>query len=194
MISIGAAVCKPRCGNHARTACPDPIYGVMEGVSMEWKDQYKHPSWQKKRLEALESAHFQCEDCASTEDQLHVHHKRYIKGRAIWDYDLDNFSVLCEKCHLVFHENKETLNKVLAAIPPYQMQAVVGLLAGWAGEYLTKALVIECYCQDYWSSDLGEIAWIWGCDFDIDTIEAFRSLNPDEAKEFAAKIREYKNG
>ena len=74
------------------------------------------------------------------------------------------------------------------------MQAVVAILAGWANEYVTEEMARDSYCQDFWSSDMGEIAWLWGGNFDIETIEAFRSLNPDEAKEFAAMIREYKNG
>ena len=163
-------------------------------MDIPWKDQYKHPLWQKKRLEALEFHGYQCEDCEDKESQLHVHHRRYIKGRAIWDYEMENFSVLCEGCHEFFHQNKEKLNAVISVIPPSRMQALVGLVAGWAADFVPRDLAIESYCQDFWSSDLGDVARIWGGDFDIETIEAFKSLNPDEAKKIAEQIRVMKNG
>lgn len=82
---------------------------------MEWKDQYKHPNWQKKRLECLEDASFECSSCGSKENQLHVHHKQYFKGRKIWDYSLDELVVLCATCHESAHslndEFKESLVK-----------------------------------------------------------------------------------
>lgn len=46
----------------------------------------KHPKWQKKRLEVLKLAGFQCENCGSEEETLHIHHAYYEKGLAPWDY------------------------------------------------------------------------------------------------------------
>lgn len=77
--------------------------------NIPWKDQYKHPLWQKKRLEALEAAGFECGDCGANEAQLHVHHRRYVKGRLIWEYALDELDVLCASCHEVAHEKKDAL-------------------------------------------------------------------------------------
>ena len=53
--------------------------------------QYKHPLWQKKRLEALSGSGFECQNCGSKDDQLHVHHKSYVKGRNVWDYGCTSF-------------------------------------------------------------------------------------------------------
>lgn len=71
----------------------------LEQSVMDFKDQYKHPMWQKKRLEALNDAGFMCQRCCGDEEQLHVHHKVYVKGRKIWEYAISELSVLCESCH-----------------------------------------------------------------------------------------------
>lgn len=62
-------------------------------------DEYKHPQWQKKRLEALEHYGFQCQKCMSVKKTLHVHHKTYQKGKKIWECDISNLNVVCEDCH-----------------------------------------------------------------------------------------------
>ena len=66
---------------------------------MDFKDQYKHPKWQKKRLEILERDKYTCQNCEGTEDQLHVHHKSYKKNHKVWEYENDNFITLCNSCH-----------------------------------------------------------------------------------------------
>ena len=77
---------------------------------MEWKDQYKHPMWQKKRLEALEYYGFECSDCGSADNQIHVHHVRYKKGAKLWDYRVTELAVLCDKCHAEAHRSKESVD------------------------------------------------------------------------------------
>lgn len=76
--------------------------------------QYKNPMWQKKRLEALDEAGFECQNCGSEDDQLHVHHKSYIKGRRIWDYGLHELFVLCDKCHKIIHKQHDDLKQLLS--------------------------------------------------------------------------------
>ena len=98
---------------------------------MEFKDQYKHPNWQKKRLESLNDAGFKCQCCGATEAQLHVHHKQYIKGRRIWEYELPDFEVLCDGCHLMAHEYKDALCGMVASIPSSEVLHVIGLVAGF---------------------------------------------------------------
>lgn len=101
---------------------------------MEWKEQYKHPQWQKKRLEVLESAGFCCQWCGSKDTTLHVHHRRYIKGRKIWDYQNGNFDVLCKDCHDDVHEEKELFGSVIEKIGAGRMRDAAALLAGWLSE------------------------------------------------------------
>jgi 5-methylcytosine-specific restriction endonuclease McrA len=62
-------------------------------------DLLKHPLWQRKRLEVLNSKDWTCEACGSVEKCLHVHHKKYVYGRNPWEYELKDLSVLCEDCH-----------------------------------------------------------------------------------------------
>jgi len=50
-----------------------------------WK-AYKHPLWQKKRLEIMQLAGFKCERCRSSDDTLNVHHAYYERGKKPWEY------------------------------------------------------------------------------------------------------------
>lgn len=68
-------------------------------MKKEYSDQYKHPNWQKKRLEILQRDDFTCIYCNDKELTLHIHHKIYIKGHKPWEYDNNNFITLCENCH-----------------------------------------------------------------------------------------------
>lgn len=74
---------------------------------MIYPEQYKHPLWQKKRLEILEAADWKCEFCLSKDDTLHAHHISYRREADVWDYPLSNFLSLCENCHKFIH----SLNK-----------------------------------------------------------------------------------
>ena len=75
-------------------------------MKQSYSEQIKSPKWQKKRLEILQLHNFKCEECNSTERQLHVHHSRYIKNRKAWEYDNDIFQVLCSICHNKKHTVK----------------------------------------------------------------------------------------
>lgn len=75
-----------------------------------YSEQVKSPLWQKKRLEVLNLRGFKCEICGNEKDQLHVHHRFYIKGRKIHEYDNDVLQVLCEKCHEIEHEMRKGAN------------------------------------------------------------------------------------
>jgi 5-methylcytosine-specific restriction endonuclease McrA len=79
---------------------------------MTYKEQIKHPKWQKKRLEILQRDGFKCQHCKSTKIILHVHHICYLKGLLIWEYDDELLITLCEDCHDLIHE----LTKVFALI------------------------------------------------------------------------------
>lgn len=100
---------------------------------MEFKEQYKHPNWQKKRLEALSSSNYTCQSCLDGENQLHVHHKRYVKGRKIWEYGLNELEVLCNGCHEIVHEEKEELSYLLAKIDSDGLRELIGLISGYCG-------------------------------------------------------------
>src|SRR5690349_11077196 len=64
-----------------------------------YKQKLADPRWQRKRLQVLEARDWKCEDCGDSKSELHVHHKRYKRGKQPWEYPLDNFSALCWRCH-----------------------------------------------------------------------------------------------
>lgn len=76
-----------------------PIEQGGEMARLSYKEQLAHPFWQRRRLERLEAAGWKCADCSAAEQQLHVHHERYISGRMVWDYPDDLLTVLCDACH-----------------------------------------------------------------------------------------------
>ncbi len=65
----------------------------------EYSEKLKHPKWQKKRLQILERDNYFCQSCGDDENQLHVHHIKYIFGKEIWDYKDELLITLCHNCH-----------------------------------------------------------------------------------------------
>lgn len=78
-----------------------------------YTDKLKNPKWQKKRLEVLNLHGFKCEKCGCEDKELHVHHRFYIKGREVWQYDNDVFQVLCCDCHEKEHLKVKEINEVI---------------------------------------------------------------------------------
>ena len=66
---------------------------------MNYSEQYKHPKWQKKRLEILRRDRFTCQKCKDTETTLHVHHIKYLKNRPPWESLEKDLITLCKDCH-----------------------------------------------------------------------------------------------
>lgn len=66
-------------------------------------EMLKKPQWQKRRLQMLEKADWKCVECGAEEQQLHVHHKRYIAGAKPWEYEDEDLAVLCDRCHEAEH-------------------------------------------------------------------------------------------
>ena len=73
---------------------------------MDYKKQYLHPNWQKKRLEILDRDKFTCQMCGDNDKTLHVHHLCYHGEKEVWDYDNCYLTTLCVSCH-----KEETINK-----------------------------------------------------------------------------------
>lgn len=99
-----------------------------------WKDQYKHPNWQRTRAESLKAADYTCQRCGDKENQLHVHHKRYVKGRMIWEYAIEELEVQCEPCHELSHAEKDAFQEFVARIPSEAIPEILGLLIGYCEE------------------------------------------------------------
>ena len=70
---------------------------------MTYKEQIKHPKWQKKRLEILERDKFECFFCNYQSHKNHVHHKKYITGKLAWEYLDNDLMTVCNDCHRKIH-------------------------------------------------------------------------------------------
>jgi len=72
---------------------------------MNYKEKFKDPRWQKKRLEILQRDGFKCRECKSEDKTLNVHHIIYFEYCTDpWGYN-DNFlTTLCDDCHDIEHE------------------------------------------------------------------------------------------
>ena len=66
---------------------------------MNYKEQIKHPKWQRKRLEIFERDNWKCRICQENNKQLQVHHLYYLPNTMIWDYDNEAMVTLCEEHH-----------------------------------------------------------------------------------------------
>ena len=101
---------------------------------MNYSEQIKSPKWQMKRNEILNLKGYKCEQCGDTETQLHVHHRFYIKGRKIHEYDNDVLQVLCENCHSAVHAKKEIdenvtiISKMFIDLPSYHREGCMLIL------------------------------------------------------------------
>lgn len=102
-------------------------------AKMTYAEQLRHPNWQKKRLEALQNAEWKCERCHDKETTLNVHHRRYVKGRMAWEYELKELAVLCQPCHEDEHADQEILTRMIheADFGYPGMRVAIGLLAGY---------------------------------------------------------------
>lgn len=90
-----------------------------------YSEKLKDPRWQKKRLEVLQRDNFTCTLCSDAETELHIHHKEYIYGNEVWNYENDNFQSLCKDCHLLVESIKEDNLTVLISIKTHISEKVV---------------------------------------------------------------------
>lgn len=70
------------------------------------KNHYRHKLWIKFREEVIELDGFTCVRCGKSKENgavLQVHHKKYNKGKAPWEYALNLCETLCKGCHASEH-------------------------------------------------------------------------------------------
>lgn len=100
-------------------------------MSNNYFDLLKNPLWQKKRLENLKLANWECINCGNKDDQLQVHHKQYIKGRNPWEYENEQLEVLCNKCHGEMHEMLDAIKTIISYSDIYE---IFNLLKGYVSD------------------------------------------------------------
>jgi 5-methylcytosine-specific restriction endonuclease McrA len=76
--------------------------------------KYRDPRWQRLRLEVMQEAGFQCQECYSETETLNVHHRLYRKDADPWEYEVEELVCLCHNCHQYIHEQKNRLNTAIA--------------------------------------------------------------------------------
>jgi len=103
-----------------------------------YSEKLRDPKWQRLRLEKLEQAGWSCEHCDNSDEELHVHHRHYVRGRDPWEYELDELQVLCKTCHKAHHDTREELDRLIGASDPATLSYLLGYLradaACWAGD------------------------------------------------------------
>ncbi len=97
-------------------------------------EQLKHPKWQRKRLEIMQRAGFQCEDCGKDDVTLNVHHSYYEKGLAPWEYPDDSLHCLCEKCHKDAQNLQTLLNRQIGKLDSGGLLMLLGYALGLEAE------------------------------------------------------------
>lgn len=108
----------------ALPTCLVPGISEMQ-MKMTYSEQLRHPNWQRKRLEMLQAANFECSNCGDKETTLHVHHKQYLKGHMAWEYNEHQLEVLCEQCHELAHDFSEDLKLILSLTDPIEALAIL---------------------------------------------------------------------
>lgn len=74
---------------------------------MNYSEKLRNPLWQKKRLEILNRDNFTCSLCCDEKTELHIHHKKYKRGKEPWEYQDDDFQTLCKHCHAITERVKK---------------------------------------------------------------------------------------
>lgn len=153
--------------------------GEQHMAKLTYSEQLKHPNWQKRRLEMLAAANWKCECCDASEKTLHVHHKRYVKGREIWEYSDSELQVMCETCHAEHHEAHKLLEEVLATADAWDpTSTALGLVAGYmAASYAVDFDLSErARLKSGPSFAIGVIAYVLGTSSVGEVLQALKGL------------------
>lgn len=86
----------------------------MQSTGDDYRAQYRDPRWQKLRLKVFERDGFVCKECGRDDQQLHAHHKRYIRGWKVWEYPVWMLVTLCDDCHAGAHDGQGLWFEVVA--------------------------------------------------------------------------------
>jgi hypothetical protein len=183
LFTATARGCSRKGGLPARPAVAFTSAGLQPEKTMAkltYIEQLRHPNWQRKRLECLEKAEWMCQACGAGDQQLHVHHKLYVKGRMVWEYEYGSeLEVVCDACHAERHAIEALLNRVIASAEDGKAIAL-GLVTGFlaAGYDLDPDLEKEARVLHAPTIDLGIIAFvIGGCDA-YEVADALEVLSP----------------
>ena len=148
-------------------------------TKLTYKEQLLHTNWQRKRLEMLNAAGWKCVSCEAADQTLHVHHKRYIKGRMAWEYDESELAVLCDGCHRQEHDDMQVADELLAAS---DTAANAALIAGFLShaDWIEPGLIEQGRQSDPLMFAAGFVAYLVHALCDMDDMR--------KVAEFAAEL------
>jgi hypothetical protein len=84
-----------------------------EARRQAYLEKLRDPRWQQLRLRVLERDGWKCLICGKSDSTLCVHHRRYLRGREPWEYELSDLATLCWDCHQGEHELKDEAIAIL---------------------------------------------------------------------------------
>ena len=99
-----------------------------------YAEKYRHPNWQRKRLEIMNRENFTCEACGATDKPLQVHHGYYERGKDPWDYQDETLHCFCVDCHLKADELKRLVHKRIATLAPMGLRRLSERMGVSGGE------------------------------------------------------------
>jgi len=157
-----------------------PGISEMQMTKLTYSEQLKHPNWQRKRLDVLQEAGFACDVCGDTETTLNVHHRRYVKGRKVWEYEINELQCLCEHCHQEHHEHRALLDAILMD-PNVSLAAVIGLVGG----FVEGELALD-------ESISADVARVGDSHFDLGVLASILSGMPDTYHRAAKVVSDHR--
>lgn len=95
-----------------------------------YSELLRDPRWQRKRLEIFSRDKWACTRCANKEEELHVHHHQYKRGKLPWEYSDSSLTTWCDTCHREFHFPSKITPSALE--PKYLEGPIVGAVIPWA--------------------------------------------------------------
>lgn len=81
----------------------DKKRGIYLLTQENYRRAVESKEWRDVCQAVIARDHNACRICGGTAN-LRVHHKYYIKGRAIWNYPIDALQTMCESCHTQWHD------------------------------------------------------------------------------------------
>lgn len=113
----------------------------MAEKNRSYFELFKHPNWQKKRLEILERANFECEDCGEKNVTLHIHHQYYKKDLAPWEYPDESLHCLCENCHKKAQNIRSLIQEQIGKIELSDMETLLGYALALETQWYPMAVI-----------------------------------------------------
>lgn len=92
-------------GLNKKKARKKKVLPVQPTTGEEYKAQYEHPLWRKRRSEILKRDNHACVKCGCKVD-LQVHHLIYQYGFNLWEYKDECLITVCQSCHEQIHREQ----------------------------------------------------------------------------------------